>query len=37
MLRIRVTLTDAHGVVATDERYVLPLAGTGTPPPPTCE
>jgi hypothetical protein len=36
MLRIRVTLTDAHGTVATDERYVLPLTGTGTPPPPDC-
>ena len=37
MLRIRVTLTDTHGVIATDERYVLPLAGTGTPAPAPCE
>ena len=36
LLRIRVTLTDRTGVRATDERYVQPLAGTGTPPPPDC-
>ena len=37
MLRIRVTLTDAHGVAATDERYVLPLTGATTPAPPACQ